>query len=345
MCAVQNVLGNYADYQNALDKMDVNEQMKCLVGVTDSSHSTSSKTKVKRSGSGPAPVSGNVPVVVSGADIPTPQLTATDSDRKEKSKKIVKEIGREVNRKYVAVPCSRGSSASRATSRDQETASNRIRKKPIIRASAMMPTSDSVKSGADTSVPSKSSKVTGPPSGPSLTRSASGDQLILPDRPTSSSSNRGESAAGIKTKKLKRKKRSPEESHHGLGKTATLSFPHHPPEQHKARPEVLSLPGRGSCMASLPGDGGAVDGTPNDGPDTGDVQHMLDELLHPPALSLVTPIPTPKTSGGPFVFPSLPGGSQVLDQVWWCLTRGIGENKCSGPGVGISVYWTKYGGV
>ena len=29
-------------------------------------------------------------------------------------------------------------------------------------------------------------------------------------------------------------------------------------------------------------------------------------------------------------------GSQVLDQVWWCLTRDVGENKCSGPGVGIS---------
>lgn len=41
----------------------------------------------------------------------------------------------------------------------------------------------------------------------------------------------------------------------------------------------------------------------NDAPDTGDVRHMLQELLYPPPVSLVTPIPTPNKVQ-PFIFPT-----------------------------------------
>ena len=45
---------------------------------------------------------------------------------------------------------------------------------------------------------------------------------------------------------------------------------------------------------------------------------MLQELLHPPPVSLVTPIPTPNTVG-PFVFPPPPSVRQSL----WNLLTGI----------------------
>lgn len=66
-----------------------------------------------------------------------------------------------------------------------------------------------------------------------------------------------------------------------------------PPAAIKPRPEALSIP--------------ETAGTPvqSDAPDTGDVRHMLHELLHPPPVSLVTPIPTPNTVK-PFVFPTQP---------------------------------------
>ena len=64
----------------------------------------------------------------------------------------------------------------------------------------------------------------------------------------------------------------------------------------KSRPEALSI-ATATDSSSTP-----------DAPDTGDVHHMLQELLHPPAVSLVTPIPTPNTTQ-PFVFPTLPSVS------------------------------------
>ena len=42
----------------------------------------------------------------------------------------------------------------------------------------------------------------------------------------------------------------------------------------------------------------------NDVPDTGDVRHMLQELLYPPPVSLVTPIPTPNKVQPSFIFPT-----------------------------------------
>ena len=61
----------------------------------------------------------------------------------------------------------------------------------------------------------------------------------------------------------------------------------------KIRPEALNI--------SVPENTSTP--SQNDGPDTGDVQHMLQELLNPPQLSLVTPIPTPNKLQ-PFTFPA-----------------------------------------
>ncbi len=61
----------------------------------------------------------------------------------------------------------------------------------------------------------------------------------------------------------------------------------------KPRPEALSI--SVSENGSTPGQ--------SDGPDTGDVHHMLQELLHPPPVSLVTPILTPNKVQ-PFTFPT-----------------------------------------
>ena len=58
----------------------------------------------------------------------------------------------------------------------------------------------------------------------------------------------------------------------------------------KSRPEALHLPSANTGVSP--------------GPDTGDVRHMLQELLHPPSVSLVTPIPTPNKVK-PFVFPNV----------------------------------------
>lgn len=68
----------------------------------------------------------------------------------------------------------------------------------------------------------------------------------------------------------------------------------------KSRPEALSIATAATDSSSTP-----------DAPDTGDVHHMLQELLHPPAVSLVTPIPTPNTTQ-PFVFPTLPSQHHVF---------------------------------
>ena len=61
----------------------------------------------------------------------------------------------------------------------------------------------------------------------------------------------------------------------------------------KPRPEALNI--AVSESSSFPGQ--------SDGPDTGDVRHMLHELLHPPPVSLVTPILTP-SKVQPFTFPT-----------------------------------------
>ena len=61
----------------------------------------------------------------------------------------------------------------------------------------------------------------------------------------------------------------------------------------KPRPEALNISISESSYTSAQ----------SDGPDTGDVRHMLQELLHPPPISLVTPIPTPNKLQ-PFTFPT-----------------------------------------
>lgn len=71
------------------------------------------------------------------------------------------------------------------------------------------------------------------------------------------------------------------------------------PLSNRSRPEALSLPVVN--VSSTPGH--------SEGPDTGDVRHMLQELLHPQPVSLVTPIPTPNKVQ-PFIFPTLPSVSK-----------------------------------
>lgn len=61
--------------------------------------------------------------------------------------------------------------------------------------------------------------------------------------------------------------------------------------QIKPRPDALNIPETASTPVQ------------SDAPDTGDVHYMLQELLHPPPVSLVTPIPTPNTVK-PFIFPT-----------------------------------------
>ena len=97
-----------------------------------------------------------------------------------------------------------------------------------------------------------------------------------------------------KKKVKKQKKRGVGEIESGLEPPKPLIEA--PPIVIKPRPEALSIP--------------ATAGTPvqSDAPDTGDVRHMLHELLHPPPVSLVTPIPTPNTVK-PFVFPTQPSVS------------------------------------
>lgn len=96
-----------------------------------------------------------------------------------------------------------------------------------------------------------------------------------------------------KPKKIKKKKGSPlQVISSGLNQVEELVK--HSPQPIKQRPGALCL-SRTEPSSTPPSYG--------DVPDTGDVQHMLQELLHPPPLSLVTPIPTPNKTR-PFVFPN-----------------------------------------
>jgi hypothetical protein len=87
-----------------------------------------------------------------------------------------------------------------------------------------------------------------------------------------------------KVKKQKKRRNSEMESAEDVQKPCTESAP----IPIKPRPEALNIP---------------ETAVQSDAPDTGDVRCMLQELLHPPPVSLVTPIPTPNTVK-PFVFPA-----------------------------------------
>lgn len=98
-------------------------------------------------------------------------------------------------------------------------------------------------------------------------------------------------AAKEKRKAKKTKRRRSSHVYESPTSIAPLD-PEHLPS--KTRPEALSL--SMDNMSCTP--------TDSDVPDTGDVRHMLQELLHPQSVSLVTPIPTPNKIK-PFVFPSV----------------------------------------
>lgn len=82
-----------------------------------------------------------------------------------------------------------------------------------------------------------------------------------------------------------------------MGTSIAMPDPAPPDPAHlssKLRPEALSLSMNDMSNTC----------TDNDNPDTGDIRHMLQELLHPQSVSLVTPIPTPNKVK-PFIFPSV----------------------------------------
>lgn len=98
-----------------------------------------------------------------------------------------------------------------------------------------------------------------------------------------------------KERKKKTKKRKSSHVYESPSVDTSISAPNMAPDPaslpSKPRPEALSLPADNIS-------------TNNDVPDTGDVRHMLQELLHPQSVSLVTPIPTPNKVK-PFIFPSV----------------------------------------
>lgn len=96
-----------------------------------------------------------------------------------------------------------------------------------------------------------------------------------------------------KSKVKKPKKSKSTNSHDSLSSVSTNISSQNVIPTSKPRPEALSLP-----VAIT------TDAPPHsDTPDTGDVRHMLQELLHPKSFPLVTPIPTPNKVQ-PFVFPN-----------------------------------------
>lgn len=95
-----------------------------------------------------------------------------------------------------------------------------------------------------------------------------------------------------KIKKIKRSVQAP----FPLGTHIASSDGDHLPT--KTRPRALDLPVEDSSGTS--------------GPDTGDIRHMLQELLNPQSVSLVTPIPTPNKVK-PFTFPTV----RVLAIMCW----------------------------
>jgi len=134
-----------------------------------------------------------------------------------------------------------------------------------------------------------------PPTNHSTSTSHSISQQIYSSSLPSSTS----APPAVKDKKMKKPKRRKSAHIHDAGPALVsestnsgVSLPS------KSRPEALNLPV--SDASHTPGH--------CDGPDTGDLKHMLQELLHPHSVSLVTPIPTPNKVQ-PFVFPSQPSVS------------------------------------
>ena len=343
-------MGSYADYQSALDKMDVNEQMKCIVGVTDRSHSLSGKHKVKRSGSGlslggsadatdkrsgsgPALVagptgaadkrsgsgtvlvagpigaagkrSGSGPVLVSGPTGATDRKTF-------KNKRAVKQTDKEAGRKPVLESSTRGTATgkSAATKISQENGNGKVKKKQTVRAAGTYmdhKRQNGVKGALSFNKNTSKDRFTGEEMVPIVPIPSAGQTSDGPAAGPTCSNSHSESTG--KTKRVKRRKKSPEQTS-STGLMPVISQ-RNPDDQMKSRPEALQL----SDM--MGGDNTSV----SDGPDTGDVQHMLDVLLHPPALSLVTPIATPKNTA-PFIFPtsaSKSGPSETKVGLRWFL--------------------------
>lgn len=92
------------------------------------------------------------------------------------------------------------------------------------------------------------------------------------------------STAPSQRKRQKKQRRSNSHAEDPVSECVAQSIPLKP------RPEALSIETSSTPIQS-------------DGPDTGDVRHMLNELLHPPPVSLVTPILTPNKLQ-PFTFPT-----------------------------------------
>lgn len=107
-----------------------------------------------------------------------------------------------------------------------------------------------------------------------------------------------------KVKRLRKKRNSPIESEFDIqSKFSKPQVPEVPEsvESSKLPPEPVesSKPRPGALHIHVTPDNCGQ----NDVPDTGDVRHMLQELLYPPPVSLVTPIPTPNKVQ-PFIFPT-----------------------------------------
>lgn len=321
--ALQNVLGNYEDCQSALNKMDLREQLK-LMGVAESAHSTAGSAPKPTPLTGHPPATGRQSVAAAAGVVsslpPTPHTT-----RKEKVRKAHKEGSK------------KPADAVNASSSAQDLSSNK-RKRIVIRGPNLTSGKDGSKSCpeppkerhvetitntvptlplfAESSKPSFLVPETSP--APVLSHNVSVDKLQATELVPNS---------GVRTKKekkVRKKKSSPPRMKHISHLTVqpandpSPSSPlHNPPsDQIRQRPEALSLPGRGSVPVSvIPSESSVGAGHQSDAPDTGDVEHMLDELLHPPSLSLVTPIPTPNTFT-PFVFPNLSSTSQVSECQW-----------------------------
>ncbi len=260
------------------------------MGTTSNHASLSShqsKNKLKRCDSG-ASIGGRALTET------TPnQQTVSRHSEKDKTKR--KEVTKDTRKAPVTSSKSVTSGRSVTSSKSRETfdaSSSKSRKKTISR------TLPAVKAGCVVSGSgTKSSKPLNETDDsviPSFSRVSSLGPSSKSDRPASRSSNSGDSTSShTVTRKLKRK-RSPEDRrlHVGQATVRKVGSSQVHLDHAKSRPEDLLL-----CSSQ------DVESSGNDAPDTGDVQHMLEELLHPPPLSLVTPIATPK-NGTPFVFPS-----------------------------------------
>ena len=163
--SLQNVLGNYDDYQSALDKMDLNEQMKYLVGVAESTHCAAvGSAKPANMSAVHTPVTGRM----TGAAVVGSEPPAVSS-RRDKSKKTHKNV----NKKPCAVDA--------CSSAPQMLSSNipRLkRKRVVIRGSNLMAVSDADK---PCPLPSKERRIKTPPPPPTSPLAVSSKpSLILP---------------------------------------------------------------------------------------------------------------------------------------------------------------------